>query len=244
MFTPIRCRRILIGALAGAALTVLSVSVASSQARKIDVRELTRSTPRAPVRGARTGRDLPGKSRSPKPRLTRTIHGWRGTQFVTRRHRKAAYETVGLLWRDRSGSGILILSGPAMTLSPAATIAGAQRSNWSFAPYDPPGPVQRWAVDGRQAANSTRPLRRPASGRSSAVTRPRLESFTIARFAWRRLVFAGRRWSSSSQRAADSPSSCRSRSDCLHHSDFLPRDPTAFHSQSRDVWVTHAHPGR
>ena len=151
MFTHIRCRRILIGALAAAALTVLSVSVASSQARQIDVRELPRSTPRAPSSRC-SHRARPQASLvSPTPRLTPTVRGWRGTQFVTRRHRKAAYETVGLLWRDRSGRGILILSGPAITLSPAATIAGAQRPNWSFAPYDPPGPVQRWAVAGRQA---------------------------------------------------------------------------------------------
>ena len=78
MFTYSRCRRILIGALAGAALTALSVSVASSQARQIDVRELPRSTPQNPQLRCRTGRDLPGKSRQPDaqadpdgPRLAR-----------------------------------------------------------------------------------------------------------------------------------------------------------------------------
>jgi len=149
MFTHIRRRRILIGAVAGAAL---SVSVATSHARQIDVRELPRSTPQnAKFASLSAGTTYEASLVSPKPRVTPVVRGWRGTQFLTQRHRKAAYETVGLLWRDRSDLGILILSGPAMTLSPAATIARAQRPDWNFVPYDPPGPVRRWTVAGRRA---------------------------------------------------------------------------------------------
>ena len=89
MFTHIRCRRILIGALAGAALTALSVSVASSQARQIDVRELPRSTPQnAEFASLAAGTTYQASLVSPTPRLTPAVRGWRGTQFVTRRHRK------------------------------------------------------------------------------------------------------------------------------------------------------------
>ena len=152
MFTHIGCRRILIGALGTAALMALSVGVASSRAGQIDMRELPRSTPQnAAFAPLAVGTTYQASLVSPTSRLTPQVRGWRGTQFVTQRHRKAAYETVGLLWRDRSDRGILILSGPAMTSSPAAAIARAQRPNWNFAPYDPPSPVQRWTVAGRQA---------------------------------------------------------------------------------------------
>jgi hypothetical protein len=152
MFTYVRRRRALIAPLAGATLLALSVSVASSHARQIDVRELPRSTPQnAQFAALAAGTTYQASLVSPTPRLTPQVRGWRGTQFLTRRHRKAAYETVGVVWRDRLDRGILILSGPALTLSPAATIAHAQRPDWNFAPYDPPGPVQRWTVAGRRA---------------------------------------------------------------------------------------------
>jgi len=152
MFTYARRRRNRIGVLAGVALTAFSVTAASSHARQIDVRELPTSTPQnAKFASLSAGTTYKASLVSPKPKVTPTVRGWRGTQFLTQRHRKAAYETVGLLWRDRSDRGILILSGPAVTLSPAATIARAQRPDWNFAPYDPPGPVQRWTVAGRQA---------------------------------------------------------------------------------------------
>ena len=152
MFTSTWGRRNRIGVLGGVALTALSFSVASSRAIQIDARELPRSTPQnAKFVSLSAGTTYQASLVMPTPRLTPAVRGWRGTQFLTQRHQNAAYETVGLLWRDRSDRGILILSGPAMTLSPAATIVRAQRPDWNFAPYDPPGPVQRWTVAGRRA---------------------------------------------------------------------------------------------
>ena len=57
---------------------------------------------------------------------------------------------------SRQGSsdrGILIVSGPAITLSAAATIAEprTRAANWNFTPYEPPGLVQHTTIAGSPA---------------------------------------------------------------------------------------------
>lgn len=89
----------------------------------------------------------------PTPSFKPAVVGWRGTQFETYRHARAAYQSIGLLWHGSSDRGILIVSGPAMTLSPAATIAEprTRAANWSFTPYEPPRPVQHTTIAGSPA---------------------------------------------------------------------------------------------
>jgi len=89
----------------------------------------------------------------PTPVFKPAVVGWRGTQFETHRHGGAAYQSIGLLWQGSSDRGILIVSGPAITLSPAATLAEprARSANWNFTPYEPPGPVQHTTIAGRSA---------------------------------------------------------------------------------------------
>src|SRR5262245_19730056 len=134
MPTRIRRRRVLVAALGGAAFAALAITVASSHATQIDVRELPTSTPAHPASASLApGNSYRASRVNPTPTVTPRVHGWRGTQFETHRHGKGAYQSVGLLWRDFSDRGILIVSGPALTRSPAATIAEPREraANWT-----------------------------------------------------------------------------------------------------------------
>ena len=153
MFGHIGRRRILVAAFAGAILAALGFTVASSRATTSDARELNKSTPENTAFGSLApGATYRASLVSPMPTVTSAIHGWLGAQFVTRQHRKVRYETAALLWQDYAGREVDILSGPAMTLSPAATLARPRSRipNWNFSPYQQPGPVKRWTVAGRQ----------------------------------------------------------------------------------------------
>jgi hypothetical protein len=150
MAGQIQRRRILIAALAGAAFAALGVTVASSRATQNDVRELLKST--ATVAPLAAGTTYGASLISPTPSLTPSVPGWGGAQFVDHQHGKVRYETAVLFWRDPLHE-IDIISGPAMTLSPAATLAQPRSriGSWNFSPYQPPGPVKRWTVAGRPA---------------------------------------------------------------------------------------------
>ena len=154
MVGNIRRRRILIAALAGAVLAALGFTVASSHATLNDVRELSKSTPaNTAFASLAAGTTYRASLVSPTPTVTPPIRGWLGAQFVTHQRSKVRYETAVLLWQDYAGREVDILSGPAMTLSPSATL-GRPRSripHWNFSPYQQPGPVKRWTVAGRQA---------------------------------------------------------------------------------------------
>jgi hypothetical protein len=160
MTTGIRRRRILIAALAGATFAALGITVASSRATETNGRELLRSTELvAPLEaGATYGASLI----DPTPSLTSPGRGWFGAQFVDHQRGKVRYETAVLFWRDAGAPAqppgsqrdeIDIISGPAMTLSPAATLAQplSRIGSWNFSPYQRPSPVKRWTVAGRQA---------------------------------------------------------------------------------------------
>ena len=79
--------------------------------------------------------------------------GWLGTQWASHEHGKVRYATAAFLWRDFSGREVDIVSGPAMSLSPAETLANPRSRipNWSFAPYSDPTPVRTTKIAGRRA---------------------------------------------------------------------------------------------
>jgi hypothetical protein len=148
-------KRILVAALAGAALTGLGTAVASSHAAPKNAHELLESeSPQNATFGALVARSTYSASLVvPSPNVKPPVLGWSGTQFVSHAHGKVRYETAAFLYQDYGGREIDILSGPAMTLSPAATIAlpRSRIPGWNFSPYQPPGPVQRWTIAGRTA---------------------------------------------------------------------------------------------
>jgi hypothetical protein len=119
-----------------------------------DVHELSKSTPANTVFvSLAAGTTYRASLVSPTPTMTPAARGWLGAQFVTHQHGEVRYETAALLWRDYAGREVDILSGSAMTLSPAAMLARPRSRipGWNFSPYQPPGPAERWTVAGRQA---------------------------------------------------------------------------------------------
>ena len=150
MITNIRRRRILIAALAGATFAALGITVASSRVTETNGRELLKST--TTVGRLATGATYGASLIDPTPHLTPTVKGWAGAQFVDHQSGKVRYETALVFWRDARHE-VDIISGPAMTLSPAATLAQplSRAAHWKFSPYQPPGAVKRWTVAGRQA---------------------------------------------------------------------------------------------
>ena len=140
--------------LAGAAQATLGVTIASSQTTRTGVHELPTSTPQnVAIASLTAGTTYRASLVSPTPTVTPAVRGWHGAQFVTHQHAKVRYETAWLSWRDYSGREVDIVSGPAMTTSPGATIAQPRSRipDWTFDPYDPPGPVGRWTIAGRKA---------------------------------------------------------------------------------------------
>jgi hypothetical protein len=150
MITDIRRRRILIAALAGATFAALGITAASSRAGETHGRELLKST--TTVGPLATGAVYGASLIDPTPNLTPPERGWFGAQFVDHKNGKVRYETAVLFWQGQRHE-VDIISGPAMTMSPAATLAQplSRAAHWTFSPYQPPGAVKRWAVAGRQA---------------------------------------------------------------------------------------------
>ena len=60
------------------------------------------------------------------------------------------FETALVFWRTQQQL-VTILSGPAMNLSPAATLARPLSRHFNFGQYDPPTAVKRSRVAGRPA---------------------------------------------------------------------------------------------
>ena len=150
MTTDIRRRRILIAALLGATFAALGITVASSRATETNSRELLKST--VTVGSLAAGTTYGASLIDPTPRLTPPEHGWFGAQFVDHQGGNVRYETAVLFWRGQRHE-VDIISGPAMTLSPAAALAQplARAAHWRFSPYQHPSPVKRWTIAGRQA---------------------------------------------------------------------------------------------
>jgi hypothetical protein len=144
--------------LAAAAVTgfaTMAVAVVPSHATGQDVRELLKSTGHEHTRFAPlvTGTTYRASLVSPTPRLTPRVPGWTGAQFVSYQRGTARYQWAALVWQHQRGGDIAIISGPAMTLSPAATIAAPRKRAryWRFGPGEAPGPVKHWLIAGHEA---------------------------------------------------------------------------------------------
>src|SRR5258708_15081194 len=86
----------------------------------------------------------------PTPNFTPAVRGWWGGQFVSHQHGKVRYANATLFWQNPRHE-VDIISGPAMTMSPAATLAQPHSRHFDFRPYDPPTPLKRWTVAGLPA---------------------------------------------------------------------------------------------
>jgi hypothetical protein len=150
-------RRLLVSALVGAAFAALGVALGSPHARAapLETRDLaiSASAGQAAFEPLAVGHRYRASLVQPTPSVVSSVPGWLGTQWVSHRQAKVRYETAAFLWRDLSGREVDLISGPAMTLSPAHALAQPRQriSHWNFAPYDPPTPVRRWTVAGRGA---------------------------------------------------------------------------------------------
>jgi hypothetical protein len=82
----------------------------------------------------------------PVPNVKPAVRGWAGAQFVSHQAGKVRYENATLFWKDARHE-LDIISGPAMTRSPADTLARPLSRHFNFAPYDPPTSIKRWGVD-------------------------------------------------------------------------------------------------
>jgi hypothetical protein len=142
----IRSRLIVSVTLVATTLTVSSVAASSGAMQK--VQDLLKST--TTVAGLTAGTTYGASLIDPAPMLTPAVAGWAGAQFVDHQAGKVRYETAVLFWHGQRQE-VDIISGPAMTLSPAATLARPLSRHFNFAPYDPPTPVKQWTVAGRQA---------------------------------------------------------------------------------------------
>ena len=84
------------------------------------------------------------------PNLRPAVGGWAGAQFVSHQSGKVRFETALMFWQSQQDL-VTIISGPAMNLSPAATLARPRSRHFDFGAYDPPTAVKMWKVAGRQA---------------------------------------------------------------------------------------------
>jgi hypothetical protein len=87
------------------------------------------------------------------PTVTPSVAGWVGAQVVSHQRGTVRYERAAFLWRQDPAGQVAIISGPAMTMSAAATVEQprSRARYWKFDPYQPPTPIKRWNVAGRQA---------------------------------------------------------------------------------------------
>jgi hypothetical protein len=146
-FTLHSCPRLIMSvAFLAAVLTVSGVTASSGAIQK--ARDLLKST--TTVGPLAAGTTYGARLIDPTPNLTPTVGGWFGTQFLDHQSGKVRYETAILFWHGQRHE-VDIFSGPAMTLSPADTLARPLSRQFNFAPYDPPTPVKHWTVAGRQA---------------------------------------------------------------------------------------------
>jgi hypothetical protein len=150
MLTRIRKRTILAAALAGAVFAALGVTVAWSHAAAGREPPTSPSWEQGNFAHLAPGTVYRAGLVSPTPTVTPADAGWSGTQLLTRQSGKVRYESMVFIGHQGE---IDLTSGPAMTLSPSAALAAprTRAATWHFAPYDPPGPVKRWPIAGRQA---------------------------------------------------------------------------------------------
>ena len=157
MLPHFRHRQTLIAPLISAVLAAFCVGIGSSPAGELAVHELPTATPQHPtfVPLAPHMRYRAGGV-TPTPTLSVPVRGWIGAQFVSHQHNKVRFETAWASWQNGqpcsstecSGREVDIVSGPAMTETPAAMMARIHNKTWDFTPYDPPGPVQTWTIAG------------------------------------------------------------------------------------------------
>jgi hypothetical protein len=137
------------------AFAAMVIAVAPSFATSRDVDELLKSTGPEHTRFGPlvAGTTYRASLVSPTPTLTPRIRGWTGAQFVTDQGGKARYQWAAILWQHENGGDIAIISGPAMTLSPAAAIAAPRKRAryWRFGPGEAPSPVRHWTIAGHDA---------------------------------------------------------------------------------------------
>ncbi len=137
---------IVAAAFLAAALTVSEATASSAAIPK--VHDLLRSTTKVARLGA--GTTYGASLIDPTLTLTPAVRGWAGAQFLDHQAGKVRYETAVLFWHDQRHE-VDVISGPAMSLSPAATLARPLSRHFNFAPYDPPTAVKHWTLAGRTA---------------------------------------------------------------------------------------------
>ena len=101
---------------------------------------------------ARAGTTYGASLIDPTPNLKPAVRGWGGGQLVTHKAGKVRYESAVFFWHDDAHE-VDIVSGPAMSMSPAATLAfpRSRIPDWDFSPYPPPSPVMQRTIAGRKA---------------------------------------------------------------------------------------------
>lgn len=146
---------LMVAALAGATIAALCVAAGYARAAPTDTRELSTSPGEAQAvfEPLVAGNGYRAGLIQPSPSIRAPVRGWLGTQWVSHQGGKVRYETAALLWHDYSGREVDIISGPAMTLSPAGALAQPRSRipHWNFAPYSQPTSVRRWTIAGRLA---------------------------------------------------------------------------------------------
>jgi hypothetical protein len=145
-------RRIfLITAVTVASCLLLDVMVVSSRAAQ-PVKDLAKATKGTTVPPLLAGTTYGASLIDPTPNLTAAVRGWNGGQLVTHKGGKVRYESAIFFWQDGVHE-VDIVSGPAMSTSPADTLAQPRSRipGWDFSPYPQPSPVKQWTVAGRKA---------------------------------------------------------------------------------------------
>ena len=130
---------------------MLGISVVSSHAAQ-PVQDLATIAKGATVPPLRAGTTYGASVIDPTPNLKPAVRGWGGGQLVTHKAGKVRYESAIFFWHDATHE-VDIVSGPAMSMSPADTLAQPRSRipGWDFAPYTPPSPVMQRTIAGRKA---------------------------------------------------------------------------------------------
>ena len=136
---------------AAATCLLLGVMVVSSHAAQ-PVNDLATIPKGATVPPLRAGTTYGASLIDPTLNLTPAVRGWGGGQLATHKGGKVRYESAIFFWHDATHE-VDIVSGPAMSMSPAGTLAfpRSRIPDWDFSPYPAPSPVKQWTVAGRKA---------------------------------------------------------------------------------------------
>ena len=141
----------LITAAAVVTCLLLGVMVVSSRAAQ-PVQDLAKVAKGGTVSPLRAGTTYGASLIDPTPNLKPAVRGWDGGQLVTHKGGKVRYESAIFFWHDAAHE-VDIVSGPAMSMSPADTLAQPRSRipGWDFAPYPSPSPVMQRTVAGQKA---------------------------------------------------------------------------------------------